>query len=141
MSISPIVECIRNYILRFPELKDGYLLVDILGDKPIEYTIETVPCEPVIRKYTDGSCMKQFLFIFASREFFSKDVAQNIENLGFYEKFGDWIREQNDSGIFPELGKGREPVSIEVLTGGYAFEADTNTAQYQIQLRLTYEEE
>ena len=141
MSISPIVECIRNYILRFPELKDGYLLVDILGDKPIEYTIETVPCEPVIRKYTDGSCMKQFLFIFASREFFSKDIAQNIENLGFYEKFGDWIREQNDSGIFPELGEGREPVSIEVLTGGYAFEADTNTAQYQIQLRLTYEEE
>ena len=141
MSISPIVECIRDYILRFPELKDGYLLVDILGDKPIEYTIETVPCEPVIRKYTDGSCMKQFLFIFASREFFSEDVAQNIENLGFYEKFEDWIKEQNDEGILPDLGDDREPVSIEVLTGGYAFEADTNTARYQIQLRLTYEEE
>ncbi|WP_164170392.1 hypothetical protein [Ruminococcus flavefaciens] len=141
MSVSPLIECIRNYILRFPELKDGYLLVDILGDKPIEYTIETVPCAPVVRKYTDGSCMKQFLFIFASREFFSEDVAQNIENLGFYEKFEDWIKEQNDEGILPDLGDDREPVSIEVLTGGYAFEADTNTARYQIQLRLTYEEE
>ena len=141
MSVSPLIECIRNYILRFPELKDGYLLVDILGDKPIEYTIETVPCAPVVRKYTDGSCMKQFLFIFASREFFSEDVAQNIENLGFYEKFEDWIKEQNDEGILPDLGDDREPVSIEVITGGYAFEADTNTARYQIQLRLTYEEE
>lgn len=141
MSVSPLIECIRNYILRFPELKDGYLLVDILGEKPIEYTIETVPCAPVVRKYTDGSCMKQFLFIFASREFFSEDVAQNIENLGFYEKFEDWIKEQNDEGILPDLGDDREPVSIEVLTGGYAFEADTNTARYQIQLRLTYEEE
>lgn len=141
MSISPIIECIHNYILGFPELKDGYLLVDILGDKPIEYMIETVPCDPVVRKYTDGSCMKQFLFIFASREFFSKGVAQNIENLGFYEKFEDWIKEQNDEGILPDLGDDREPVSIEVLTGGYAFEADTNTARYQIQLRLTYEEE
>lgn len=141
MSVSPLIECIRNYILRFPELKDGYLLVDILGDKPIEYTIETVPCAPVVRKYTDGSCMKQFLFIFASREFFSEDVAQNIENLGFYEKFEDWIKEQNDEGILPDLGADREPVSIEVLTGGYAFEADTNSARYQIQLRLTYEEE
>lgn len=141
MSVSPLIECIRNYILRFPELKDGYLLVDILGDKPIEYTIETVPCAPVVRKYTDGSCMKQFLFIFASREFFSEDVAQNIENLGFYEKFEDWIKEQNDEGILPDLGDDREPVSIEVLTGGYAFEADTNTTRYQIQLRLTYEEE
>lgn len=141
MSISPLIECIRNYILSFPELKGGALLVDILGDKPIEYTIETVPCDPVVRKYTDGSCMKQFLFIFASREFFSEDVAQNIENLGFYEKFEDWIKEQNDEGILPDLGDDREPVSIEVLTGGYAFEADTNTARYQIQLRLTYEEE
>ena len=141
MSISPLIECIRNYILRFPELKDGYLLVDILGDKPIEYTIETVPCAPVVRKYTDGSCMKQFLFIFASREFFSEDVAQNIENLGFYEEFEDWIKEQSEEGIRHDLGDDREPVSIEVLTGGYAFEADTNTARYQIQLRLTYEEE
>ena len=141
MSVSPLIECIRNYILRFPELKDGYLLVDILGDKPIEYTIETVPCAPVVRKYTDGSCMKQFLFIFASREYFSKDVAQNIANLGFYEEFEDWITNNNYEGILPDLGEGRSPISIEVTTRGYAFSAESNTARYQIQLRLIYEED
>ena len=137
----PVIQCVRDYIMRFPELKDGCLLVDYLGDKPIEYTVEPVPCDPIYRRYTDGSCMKQFLFIFASREFFSEDVAQNIANLGFYEHFEDWITDQNDRGILPDLGYDRKPVSMEVTTGGYAFAADSNTARYQIQLRLIYEEE
>lgn len=57
-----VAEALREYILRFPELKDGCLLIDILGNEPVEYTIEPVPCDPVVKKYIDGSCMKQFLF-------------------------------------------------------------------------------
>lgn len=136
-----IAEAVREYIMEFPELKEGCLLIDFLGDKPVEYTIETVPCEPTVKKYTDGSCMKQYEFIFASREYFSEDVIINIENLGFYQNFEEWINDRNEKGIFPELGDEREPVSIEVLTQGYAFAVDSDTARYQIQLRLTYEEE
>ena len=84
--------------------------------------------------------MKQFLFVFASREFYSADVNQCIENLAFYEHFEHWITDNNLNGELPDLD-GRAPVSIEVLTGGYAFDADSNTARYQMQLRLLYEEE
>ena len=136
-----ITESIREYILGFSELKDGCLLVDFMGNEPIEYTIEPIPCEPVLQKYTDGSCMKQFLFLFASREYFSEDIAVNLGNLEFYEKFEDWIEEQNDNGILPDLGENRDPVSIEVTSRGYAFSADTNTARYQVQLKLTFEED
>ena len=122
--------------MKFPELKDGCLMVDYLGDKPIEYTVEPVPCDPVHTRYTDGSCIKQFLFIFASREYYGADINRNIENLGFYEEFADWITETE----LPDLD-GRIPVSIEVVTGGYAFDTEANTARYQIQLRLLYEEE
>lgn len=136
-----ITECIREYIMRFPKLKDGCLLVDFLGNEPIEYTIDSAPCDPIYKKYTDGSCIKQFLFIFASREYFSEDVNTCIENLGFYEEFEKWIEEQNNSGDLPDLEDDREPVSIEVTTRAYAFDVDTNTARYQIQLRLLYEED
>lgn len=136
----PIIEYIRSYIMKFPELKDGCFLVDFLGNQPIEYVVETVPCDPVYKKYTDGSCMKQFLFVFASREFYSEDVSRCLENNAFYERFEDWITERNFNGILPDLGDTRCPVSIEVLTGGYAFDTDTNTARYQIQLCLLYEE-
>ena len=136
-----VTESIRNYIMDCPELKDGCLLVDFLGDKAVEYTIEPVPCDPVVKKYTDGSCMKQFLFIFASREFFSEDVNLCLDNLGFYENFEAWIEQQNDEGILPELDGDREPFSLEIVTKGYAFSAEADTARYQIQLRLLYEEE
>jgi hypothetical protein len=126
--------------MTFPELKDGALLVDCLGSEPIGYTVETVPCNPIYRQYTDGTCMKQFLFLFASREYYGEDVNKNIENLGFYEHFSDWIFENNYNDIVPDLD-GRIAISVEVLTGGYAFDTDANTARYQIQLRLLYEEE
>lgn len=134
-------EAVREYIMDFPELKDGCLLIDFMGDNPVEYTIETVPCEPIVKKYTDGSTIRQYEFIFASREYFSEDVITNIENLGFYQKFEEWINERNEKGILPDLGDERTPVGIEVLTQGYAFAVDSDTARYQIHLRLTYEEE
>ncbi len=140
MGMKPMIACIRDYIMEFPELKDGCLLVDYLGGEAVEYTVETVPSEPVYKQYTDGSCLRQFLFLFASREFYSADVNQCIENLSFYEKFERWIREQDEAGKRPDLD-GRTPVSLEVLTGGYAFDCDAGTARYQIQLRLIYEEE
>lgn len=138
--MKPLIDCIRDFIMTYPELKDGCLMIDYLGDKPVEYAIEAVPCDPVYRKYTDGGCMKQFLFTFASREVFAADVSCCTDNLAFYEEFERWITGKNNSDDLPDLD-GREPVSIEVLTGGYAFSADGNTARYQIQLRLLYEEE
>lgn len=135
-----LIECVRDFVLTFPELdEEGCLYVDYLGDQAIEYSVEAVPCDPVFRRYTDGGCMKQFLFVFASREFYSADVNQCIENLAFYEHFEHWITDNNLNGELPDLD-GRTPVSIEVLTGGYAFDADTNTARYQMQLRLLYED-
>ena len=80
--------------------------------------------------------MKQFLFIFVSSEYYGQTVNQNIENLSFYENFAEWITD----GELPDLD-GRIPVGLEVVTGGYAFDAGSNTARYQIQLRLLYEEE
>lgn len=136
-----IIKSVRDYILNFPELEDGYLRVDYLGAKPIEYTVEAVPSEPVYKKYTDGGTVKQFIFIFASRECFSADINQCIENLNFYEKFADWIEENNYNEIYPQLDDGKTAVGIEVLTQGYAFDADETSARYQIQLQLLYEED
>lgn len=134
--MKPIIQCLRDHIMQFPELKDGCLMVDYLGDSPIEYTVEPVPCDPVYQKYTDGSCIKQFLFIFASREFYGANINQNIENLEFYDSFEEWITENEP----PDLD-GRMTIGIEIVTKAYAFDADANTARYQIQLRLLYEED
>lgn len=132
-----LIECIRDFIMTFPELKDGCLMVDYLGSEAIEYSVESVPCDRIYKKYTDGGCIKQFLFVFASREAYGADVNQCIENLAFYEHFENWILNTEQETLDSFLD-GRNAVSLDVLTGGYAFDEDTETARYQIQLRLLY---
>ena len=134
-----LIECIRDFVMTFPELKDGCLMVDYLGAEAIEYSVESVPCERIFKRYTDGGTVKQLLFLFASREFYGADVNQCIENLAFYEHFEDWVLNTEPEAL-DEYLDGRNAVSLDVLTGGYAFDEEAETARYQIQLRLLYED-
>ena len=134
-----VVEYLRNFIAGCPLLKNGVLLnVDRLGATEIEYTVDGEITEPILRKYTDGSSLRQFDFVFASREKYGADTLQNIENSGFYEDFANWIEIQSGSGKLPELDKYRIPQYIEVQSGGYVFDSDDSTARYQIQLKFVY---
>ena len=64
-----IIQAIRDYIAACPLLHEGAIVgVDRLGAQGVAYTIDTTPCEPVVRQYVDGGSMRQFLFVFASRE-------------------------------------------------------------------------
>lgn len=134
-----VIESIRDFIAGCPLLKNGVLLnVDRLGATEIEYTVDGEITSPILRQYTDGSSLRQFEFVFASREKYGADTLQNIANSGFYEDFADWIETQSNTGNLPKLGKYRVPQYIEVLSGGYVFDSDDSTARYQIQLKFVY---
>lgn len=57
------------------------------------------------------------------------------------DDFAEWIYEQDCNGNLPILGEKRTAVGLEILTKGYQLYADANTARYQIQMRLIYEED
>lgn len=135
-----IIESLRKYIKSCPYLKEGLVRVDFLGADPIEYVIESVPTSAVIKKYADGGCLKEYIFIFGSREWYGSQIRQNIENSGFYEDFAKWVETQNESGILPELSDEKVAQRIEVLSTGYLYYGDTDNARYQIQCRLVYYE-
>lgn len=137
-----IISSLRNYIRTCPHL-DTFnnaikVNVNYLEPNTDTYSIEEVPINPIVKKYVNGDSIRQYAFIFTSREPYGADVLQNIDNSGFYEKFADWIERQNDSEILPVLDGNLEPLSIEVTSTGYAFAVSEDTAQYQIQLRLKY---
>lgn len=134
-----IIESLRAYFMTFPDLPEGAVGIDFLGAEPTQFTLEPVPCEPVFRQYTDGGCLRQFLFVFASRSYYGADVALCAENQAFFESLSDWVRTQSLAGSLPALGEGRQSVSLDVLSTGYAFSEDANTARYQMQLRLVYD--
>ena len=65
-------------------------------------------------------------------------MAQNINNLGFYEKFQEEIETNNKNGVLPEI-TGIQ--SIECLNNGTIQDVQSGTAKYVIQMRITYEKE
>lgn len=137
-----IIDALRNYIRMCPHL-DTFnnaikVNVNYLEPNTDTYSIEEVPINPIVKKYVNGDSIRQYAFIFTSREPYGIDVLQNIDNSGFYEKFADWIENQNNNEIFPLLDNGLEPLEIKVTSTGYAFAVTEDTAQFQIQLRLKY---
>lgn len=138
-----IIESIRSFIKQCPFLEEFEgavrIGVDYLDSEATTYSIEKVPCNPIIKKYVDGSSKRQEQFIFASRESYVEDIFNNLDNINFYEKFASWIEENNDNEKLPILDN-KESLSLELTSNGYAFQTDIDKAQYQIQMRLIYME-
>lgn len=133
-----IIDALEKYFIGCELLKDGALRVDYLGEKPVEYTIEVLPCDPVVKRYLGGSTVRQYFFAFGSREFYSQERLQNIQNSAFYERLADWVETRSMSGVLPELPDGMEAQQLEVVSSGYLFDGSMTNARYQIQLRLLY---
>ena len=114
--------------------------VDYLGTD-MEYSIDVLPCDPILQKYTDGGAKKQFQFAFTSREEYDTDVRINIENSGFFQMFDEWLEEQNMNENFPILNEGKIPIKLETLNSGYLYDVDGDKARYRIECRLIYAQE
>ena len=137
-----IIKALREYILTCPVLEtfNTAVLVNVnhLSENTDTYSIEEVPCEPIIKKYADGSSKRQYQFTFCSKEPYGAEILQNIENSGFYEEFAEWIEEKNDNSILPMLTGNLEATSIKVTSSGYCVQVSEDTATYQINLKLEY---
>lgn len=139
-----IIQAIYDFMRGCPLLdEDGKVRVNFLGEEPIEYVIEEVPAEPIVKLYIDGSSIRQVLFIFGSREDYDKNAIQNMVSSGFYERLSGWFEEQTQNDNLPILPEGMTALSVEAITTAYAMEADElgKTARYQIQCRLEYYKE
>lgn len=134
-----LMESIRNFIKQCPHINtfSNILGVDFLAEETESYSIEEIPCTPIIKKYVDGSSVRQYLFIFSSRKSYGSDILTNLDNLGFFELFSTWLEEQSNLENLPILKNG-EALKIEALTNGYAFDTNIDNARYQIQCKLTY---
>lgn len=139
--VNSIIEGIANFFMQCPLLKDGAFRVDALGDKGVEYTIETGIFTPVVRTYVNGDTDRIYQFNFGSREFYSLDRLQNIENSAFYEEFAAWVEDQDRAENYPEMPEKCYPHGLTVLSPGYLYDGAMKSARYQIQLQLEYYKE
>ena len=132
-----MIEKIRQYLIENKIVDENCRVnVDFLGEEPTEFSIVPIAVDPILKKYIDGSSLRQYQFQLISCNYYGADVMQNIANSTFYENLYNLIEGNNDAGILPKI-KGIE--SIECLNNGAILDVTTNTARYSIQMKITYE--
>lgn len=137
-----IIGSLRNYFQTFPGLETERLDIDCLAHEVDRFSIDAVPCEPVLKTYLDGSTVRQYLFTISSRCYFGTDLRRQEKNLAFFDALEAWLEEQQFFRRMPALGSGRIPRKVEITSSAYPYLiSDSGKARYQIQLRLEYYQE
>lgn len=108
---------------------------NMLSSQPNNYSLDKIPVDTKIETWIIGSAVHRDLFSFRSRMAYSQDTINNLKNIGFFEQFERTIKSNNDKGVLPDI-EGIE--SIECLNCGTMVNNETNTAEFDIQIQITY---
>lgn len=133
-----VMKLVQAWLKTYPALS-GRLDVDFLDEDAETYSVDTIPCEEVLKRYKDGSTRKQFQFAVSSRRYYEQNIAQNLENLQFFEDLTAWVEQKAHARELPEMDGGRTAQAIVVTSTAYPFiVSEDGKARYQLQMRLEY---
>ena len=118
--------------------KNYQINANMLSNDINNYSLDKIPTSSQVERWVTGLEIHRDVFSFKSRNAYSQDVINNLSNIGFFEQFESIIKSNNKKGVLPEI-EGIE--SIECLNCGTMLSSDTNTAEFDIQIQITYREE
>lgn len=118
--------------------KNYQINADMLDNDVNNYSLDKIPTQTEVEKWITGLIVHRDVYSFRSRKAYSQDVINNLSNIGFFESFESIIKSNNKKGVLPDI-EGIE--SIECLNCGTMLSSDTNTAEFDIQIQITYREE
>ena len=107
-----------------------------LSNETDNYSLDKIPTERIVgRPYIIGGGRYRDVYSFRGRLPHGQDAETNLEIMGFYEDFERIIESNNNKGILPDID-GIE--SIECLNCATVNNAGTNSAEFDIQIQITY---
>ena len=111
---------------------------NMLSNEPNNYSLDKIPTSSTVEEWITGSRICRDVYSFRSRVGYSQDIINNLINVGFFEIFEKLISSNNEKGILPNI-EGIQ--SIQCLNCGSMNNANTNTAEFDIQIQITYKED
>ena len=111
---------------------------NMLSSEPNNYSLDKIPTASTVEEWITGTRICRDVYSFRSRVGYSQDTIENLINVGFFEIFEKLISSNNEKGILPNI-EGIQ--SIQCLNCGSMTNANTNTAEFDIQLQIEYKEE
>ena len=132
---------LRMYLLgiidTLTQTSNSQINADMLSNDINNYSLDKIPTASVVETWITGDEIHKDLYSFRSRKAYSQDTINNLQNIGFFEKFENTLKRNNENKILPDID-GIE--SIECLNCGTLNNTDTKTAEFDIQIQITYRE-
>ena len=133
---------LRTYLFKIIDtlLTDNKYQINanMLSSEPNNYSLDKIPTASTVEEWITGTRICRDVYSFRSRVGYSQDTINNLINVGFFEIFEKIISSNNEEGILPNI-EGIQ--SIQCLNCGSMTNANTNTAEFDIQLQIEYKEE
>lgn len=133
---------LRTYLFKIIDtlLTDNKYQINanMLSNEPNNYSLDKTPTASTVEEWITGTRICRDVYSFRSRVGYSQDTINNLINVGFFEIFEKIISSNNEEGILPNI-EGIQ--SIQCLNCGSMTNANTNTAEFDIQLQIEYKEE
>lgn len=138
LRISKLREYLLSLINTLTNDNKFQINANMLSNNINNYSLDKIPTDTEVENWIIGVTKKRDVYSFRSRMSYSQDTINNLRNIGFFEKFESLIKSNNDEGILPDI-EGIE--SVECLNCGTMNNAETKTAEFDIQIQITYREE
>ena len=133
---------LRTYLLSIIDVlvtnKKYQINANMLSNEPNNYSLDKIPTSSAVEEWITGTKICRDVYSFRSRVGYSQDTIENLINVGFFEIFEKLISSNNEKGILPDI-EGIQ--SIQCLNCGSMNNANTNTAEFDIQIQVTYKED
>lgn len=140
---------LRTYLLNIIDTlannNKSQINANMLSNGVNNYSLDKMPINTEAEKWiipkeiNVGNIKKRReVYSFRSRKPYSQDTINNLNNIGFFEQFENIIQSNNDLKILPEIDNIEK---IECLNCATMNNASTNTAEFDIQIQITYREE
>ncbi len=129
---------LREYLIGIlEELQEDYkqLNVNFLDKDVLSFSLDKIPTASEVERWVAGVSIYRDVYSFRSRMNYSADEISNIENIGFYETFEKMIYQKNKSKDLPEIDGIQ---NISCLNCGSLNNANTNSAEFDIQIQIEY---
>lgn len=135
LRISKLREYLFGVINTLTENRNYQINADMLSNDIDNYSLDKIPTASVVERWIMGIEIHRDVYSFRSRMAYSQDTIDNLSNIGFFEQFENAIKTNNEEGILPDIDNIE---SIECLNCGTLNNTDGTTAEFDIQIQITY---
>ena len=133
------IDKIRTYLMNvLSELQREFetMNINFLSNEVDNYSITKMPMKSVVETSITGTRLCKDVYQFSGKFTYGSEVAENLNNIGFWEEFEEKIYSNNEKGVLPEIKDIKE---IKCLNCGSLRVANTQDCEMTIQIEINYE--